>query len=132
MLTHDVGKGRTYIAPGIQNDTIFNQDVLFKAKDVIITEGITDCIAFHQYGFSAISPVTVRFRKKDADVIERLLRKDQTIYMSNDNDFNAAGEDGAFDTAVALSLKGFTVKMITIPLEEKQKNARNKLDALEK
>jgi DNA primase len=132
LLTFNEEKNRTYISRGIQNDIIFNQDILFKAKEVIITEGVTDCIALSQYGFHSISPVTIRFTKKDVERIVRILNKDQIIYICNDNEFNQAGASGAYDTALELSLKGFNIKLITIPLEDKHNDARKRLEALRK
>lgn len=124
-------EGRTYIAPGIKNNVIFNQDVITKANEIVITEGVLDCVTLAQNNIPSISPVTVRFSKSDIVNVVRLLRKDQRIYIANDNEDNAVGEKGATDMAIFLSQKGFMVKIITLPLLETHRNARKQLRDIE-
>ena len=62
-----------HIAPSINNSHLYNEDCLLtRPERVIITEGVTDCIALMERGFPAISPVTVQIRGSDWD---RLLPK---------------------------------------------------------
>jgi len=61
------------VAQCIQNDVLYNEDVLLmRPERVIITEGVTDCISLMEHGFPVVSPVTVRIREADW---ERLLPK---------------------------------------------------------
>ena len=54
-------EGNNHVSQCIQNDHLFNEDILLSRPDrVIITEGITDCISLMEHGFPAISPVTVQ------------------------------------------------------------------------
>jgi DNA primase len=57
LPTHDPEQ-RPWIAEGIENNQLFNEDcVLARPRQVIITEGITDCLAVMARGFPCISPV---------------------------------------------------------------------------
>jgi DNA primase len=131
LLTYSEEKKRTYIAQGIRNDTLFNQDVVFHSDEIIITEGIMDCVALAQAGFAAISPVTVRFSKSDQELVLKLLRKDQSVFICNDNEFNQTGDDGAFSMAAHLTRNGINVKIVNLPLLEKHNDARRRLKSLE-
>lgn len=125
------GPNATYIAKRLENKVLFNQQATLGAKSVVITEGIADCISLDQHGIAAISPVTVRFSRHDQEIVLKVLRKGQTIFIANDNDANHAGEQGALAMARHLARNGFTVKLIEIPLLEKHQHARRQLAALE-
>lgn len=123
---------RAYIAAGIQNNTLFNQDVALKAEEIVVTEGVLDCLSLSQAGFASVSPVTVRFSKSDRELVAKLLRKEQMVYVANDNEWNRTGEVGAREMALHLSKCGYRVKVINLPLLEKHDEARRKLVELEK
>lgn len=125
------GPNATYIAKRLENKVLFNQQEALGAKSVVVTEGVADCISLSQNGFAAISPVTVRFSRHDQENVLKVLRKGQTVFVANDNDTNAAGEQGALAMAQHLARNGFTVKLIEIPLLEKHHAARRQLAALE-
>lgn len=122
---------RSYIAKGVKNDTLYNQEAALRSNEIIVTEGVTDCLVLHQHGFPVISPVTIRFAKHDHEMVLSLLRKNQTVYIANDNDTNNAGMNASFDMAKFLSKHGHTVKLIELPLLEEQRDARRKLAVLE-
>lgn len=89
------------------------------AKDlVLITEGIADCYAAIQAGFPAISPATVRFRKRDREKIYQLTRGAENVYICNDNENSEAGEEGAYATAEFLESKGLAPLIVQLPRGE--------------
>jgi hypothetical protein len=54
-----------YVSVHVANETFYNEDAVRGADELLITEGVTDCISALQVGVPCISPVTVRFRKQD-------------------------------------------------------------------
>ncbi|MFA7087389.1 MAG: toprim domain-containing protein [Aliarcobacter sp.] len=100
---------------GIAKEPIFGTDTVKGGKPLIITEGIADCISAHQAGFSAISPVTVRFKKEHADAMYHLCRLASRVYIIMDSEENNAGLKGAVDTGLALSHHGILPYLCTIP-----------------
>ncbi len=124
LPVHDPDKHK-YVAPFINNSVLFNEDCLLSQPEkVIITEGVTDCIALMQAGFSAISPVTVRFRKEDWQRIVPKLRGVEKVYICQDNEMSEAGIKGALQTAKNLSINKLNAHIISLPLGEKQAAAR--------
>lgn len=104
-----------YVSKTIKNEYFYNEDALRSAFTLIITEGITDCISYHQLGFACISPGTTRFRKDDQPRAEHLLKTTELIYLSNDNEENESGMMGALDTAEFLEGLGKKVRLILLP-----------------
>lgn len=118
---------RTYISESIQQP-IYNIDsVTSKPKYVIISEGVTDCITLIQYDFISISPTTVKIKKADWKQLLQKLRGIETIYICPDNELSKVGINGAISTAKKLIANGFNVKIIELPLLEKQQLARDQL-----
>lgn len=119
---------RRHIAPCIDNGTLYNEDCLLaKPGCVVITEGVTDCIALMQAGFPAVSPVTVQIRADDWDRIIPKLRGAQTVYICQDNEISQAGLKGSLRTADKLSEQGIETRIVTLPLGEAQEAARRRL-----
>lgn len=105
-----------HIAPCVHNGYIYNEDCLLaKPSEVLITEGVTDCIAAMQYGIPCISPVTVRFRKQDAQRLIDMTEHVKRIIICNDSEESGAGEKGALQTAELLHSAGRNVYLATIP-----------------
>jgi DNA primase len=119
-------KGHPHIDQGIKN-IIYNQNALIGATEVVITEGVLDCLTLEQHGISSISPVTVRFSHQDELAVLNLLRKDQTIYICNDNELSGAGDRGATSMARFLVSHGYYVKIVKLPLGKKNEDARGEL-----
>lgn len=126
----------SYISIHVSNDIFYNEDVLAKhVGELVITEGITDCIALDQHGFSALSPVTTSFRERDKPRLGRLLEKLKShgskIIICNDADVLAdgkrPGEMGALKTAAFLHSLGHSVHIATLPRPE----GSQKLDVCE-
>lgn len=118
-----------YVASAIRN-SIFNQDAAWRADRVVITEGVTDCIAINQIGISSVSPCTTQFKKSDHELLKAILNKRQEVFISNDNEHSCAGDNGAHATANFLAKEGYSIKLINIPLTEQHLEARRKLELL--
>lgn len=70
---------------------------------LIITEGITDCLAVLQAGRPCISPVTTRFKREQAlEVAELVRRSGGPVYILNDNEESGEGGKGAANIAYNL------------------------------
>ena len=123
-------RDHAHVAPCIQNDVLYNEDVLLtRPERVIITEGVTDCISLMQHGFPAVSPVTLQIREADWERLLPKLRGVKTVYVCQDNEVSEAGMQGALKTARILADHGITTRVAILPLGEKQRAAREKLAA---
>jgi len=121
---------RPYIAKFINNGVLYNQDVLLSRPDsVVITEGVTDCLALMQQGFKAISPVTVRIKAADWQHLMPQLRGVQKVFICQDNEISQAGLKGALQTARILAEHKVETRLVTLPLDSAQKDARARLKA---
>ncbi|MHB9131163.1 MAG: phage/plasmid primase, P4 family [Armatimonadota bacterium] len=121
-------KSRPYIAPGIDNGVLYHEDLLTtRPEQVIITEGITDCITLLRHGFPAISPVTVSIRQADWQRLIPQLRGVPDIILCQDNEISEAGWKGALRTAHQLSLAHLACRVAVLPLDPPQGEARRRL-----
>jgi hypothetical protein len=119
------GEKHPHVAACIRNDVLYNEDILAARPDrVVITEGVTDCISLMEHGFPVVSPVTVQIRDADWERILPKLAGAKTIYLCQDNELSDAGLKGALRTAQNLTENGITARVATLPLGEKQLNAR--------
>ena len=117
-----------YIAPCINNSHLYNEDCLLaRPERVIITEGVTDCIALMERGFPVVSPVTVRIRASDWDRLLPKLQGVKTVYICQDNEVSQVGLNGALKTASVLTGHKIETKLVVLPLDEKQQQARREL-----
>jgi hypothetical protein len=127
LLTHDPQK-RPWIAPGIENDRLYQEDALLRRPEqVIITEGITDCITLLTQEFVSISPVTVTIRHEDWVRIIPKLRGVKEVVICQDNELSGAGWKGALGTAKQLEAVGITCRIAELPLDPTQREARTQL-----
>ncbi len=111
---------RPYVSKEISNNYIFSGHVAEYSDWIVITEGITDCIAANEKGIPAISPATTRFRKQDFNLlIELCLGK--KVYVCNDNEINGSGNKAALETLGFLTANGIDAKNVVLPLPSGQK-----------
>lgn len=116
---------RRHIAPCINNSFLYNEDCLtHRPERVIITEGVTDCIALMERGFQTVSPVTVQIKDDDWQRILPKLAGVKTVYICQDNEISEVGMKGALRTARHLASSGVETRLVVLPLEEKQEAAR--------
>ncbi len=117
-----------HIAPSIDNSHLYNEDCLLtRPERVIITEGVTDCIALMERGFPAISPVTVQIRGSDWDRLLPKLRGVRTVYICQDNEISQAGINGALKTAGVLIQHKIRTRLVILPLDQSRQDARTEL-----
>ena len=117
-----------HIAPSINNSHLYNEDCLLaRPERVIITEGVTDCIALMERGFPAISPVTVQIRGSDWDRLLPKLRGVRTVYICQDNEISQAGLNGALKTAGVLIKHKIQTRLVILPLDQSRQDARTEL-----
>ena len=117
-----------HVAGCIANDLLYNEDILAtRPERVVITEGVTDCISLMEHGFPVVSPVTVQIKSSDWERILPKLTCAKTIYLCQDNELSEAGLQGALRTAQTLMERGISTRVATLPLGEKQHNARQRL-----
>ena len=109
-----------YVSTLVQNDTFYNEDAATRSRvrQLLVTEGVTDCISAMQVGVPCISPVTVRFRKKDLPKLIALTERVSEVVICNDSEDSGAGEAGATETAAALQAEGRIVRIARIPRPE--------------
>ncbi len=107
-----------FISPVISNEWFYGEDEIIGAKEILLTEGVTDCCSANQNNIPCISPVTVQFSKKDYPKILRLCQKAEKTSICNDNEKGAVGIKGALTTAKFLDSKGIQVKIVTLPRPE--------------
>ena len=116
LLTHS--DKHPYVSSYVANNTFYNEGAAHGAKQLLITEGVTDCISAMQAGVACISPVTVRFRKKDLPKLIELSKGAKEVIIANDAEESGAGADGAADTANALHAAGRSVRVAILPRPE--------------
>jgi len=119
---------RPYVSSAIDNSVFYGEDALsVRPASIVITEGVTDCISATQAGFDSISPVTTRIKRADFERILPKLKSVKIVYLVNDNEISGMGEAGAIDSAEVLFKAGIDVRIVTLPLGEKQEKARQEI-----
>jgi len=119
---------KKHIAPCVNNGYLFNEDCLLANPErLIITEGVTDCISLMEHGFAAVSPVTVHIREADWERLLPKLRGVKTVYICQDNEISEAGLNGALKTASVLAGHKIETRLVVLPLEDRQEEARREL-----
>ncbi len=117
-----------HISPSINNSHLYNEDCLLtRPERVIITEGVTDCIALMERGFPAISPVTIQIRGADWDRLLPKLQGIKTVYICQDNEVSQAGLNGALKTASVLIKHKIQTRIVVLPLDQSCQDARTEL-----
>lgn len=113
LPTHSEKYG--HVSPAIGNDHFYNEDAARGTDELLITEGVTDCISAMQAGIPCISPVTTRFPERDVPKLLALTRTAKRIIVCNDAEESGAGEAGALVTAAALHRDGRDVRIAVLP-----------------
>lgn len=111
----------SYISKTISNDWLYGIDSIRDAKEILITEGVADCISAIQSGIPCLSPVTTQIRKKDINQIVKLCSKAERVIICNDNEENESGIVGAERTAIALAKNGLSVFVAELPRDWENK-----------
>jgi len=91
------------VLPGGPREPIFGTWSVSPGAALVVTEGITDCLAVLQDSRPCISPVTTRFKREQAPEVAKLVRRSGgPVYILNDNEESGAGGDGAVNIAYNL------------------------------
>jgi len=96
-------------------EPIFGIDTILQDAPLLIVEGIADAIACHQAGYSAISPVTTRFKEKHCKAVSELCEHVSRVVIIMDSEQNEAGIIGACKTAYDLLDYGITSYIAELP-----------------
>jgi len=113
LLTHS--EKHFHVSETVSNDHIFNAHSAYGAREILITEGISDCISACQAEYTCISPVTTSFRDKDIPSLLQLTKHAERVIICNDNEENRSGEKGALKTAHELHAAGRDVRIAELP-----------------
>ena len=120
---------RPYISKRITNDHLYNEEVMRGATEIGVVEGVTDAIAFSAMGLRVVSPVTTAFSAVD---LERFIRKCHEYGIKGtwilfDNELSGSGNWAARRTGLKLVEGGLSVKILTLPLGDKQQAAKDEI-----
>lgn len=107
-----------YISPTVRNDYFFNEDAARDAEELVITEGIPDCISALQSGVACISPATTSLRDKDLPRLLELTARAKKIIICNDAETSGAGDTSAISIAASLWRQGREACIASIPRPE--------------
>jgi predicted P-loop ATPase len=107
-------KKNPHVSVAVHNNHVFQAGTT-EGKELIITEGITDCIAAFQADFPCIASATTQFKKSLMPQIEAIARRYERVFICNDNEENDAGKNGAWKTAEGLAEKGINAYLVTLP-----------------
>jgi len=109
--------------PEVNRTKIFNEDILQSCDQVLITEGVTDCIKANEIGVPSISPVTTQFTHDSYDYLAEKLQG-KRIKICFDSEINNSGIKGAYETQKKLAGYGIQsdVIQLVLPLD------RDKID----
>lgn len=118
LLTHS--ENFKHVSKQVKNDLLYNIDAIRNTRQVVLTEGVADTVSLSMLGIPTISPVTKKYSKNDFKNIKKLIPRDVEIIIINDNDLNNEGQKGANSMAEELTLEGYQVKNIEIPLDEER------------
>jgi DNA primase len=129
MLTYS--DKRKHISPFAKNSTLYNCNDIKGAKEIVLTEGVCDCISIANLGIKSISPVTKKYSKQDFETIKKQIPLSTDLIIINDNEFNLEGRKSAITMAKELSLEGYQVKVVEIPLDEIRQKKRSLSEQME-
>lgn len=109
------GPERPHLSPHLRNDVFFNEDAARgKVDELLITEGITDCLAAHQAEVRAISLATTRLREADHARLLQLTERAAKVVICFDNEKNGSGQKGAIQVARVLFDAGRNVRIASL------------------
>lgn len=107
-----------YISPTVRNDYFFNEDAARGTDELVLTEGVPDCISAWQCGVASVSPGTTSLRSQDLPRLLELTRQTKRIIICNDSEASGAGDRSALAIAAHLWAEGREVCIASIPRPE--------------
>jgi hypothetical protein len=109
---------RPYISRYLKNDVFFNEDILKGAKEIIITEGLTDCIKAVSNGIPAMASSSVSTREDVFKQVIDLLKNIHDVYLCYDVEKSEAGQKSAFKVAELFLKEKKELKIIQLPKDD--------------
>lgn len=97
------------------SEPIYGTDTVEQDEPLIITEGMTDAIMAHQYGFPCISPVTKQFKSEHHRPLLLQAQRASKVYLCLDNEESGEGLKGALKTGMFLDENGIDARVATLP-----------------
>ncbi|MEI7511407.1 MAG: CHC2 zinc finger domain-containing protein [Candidatus Peregrinibacteria bacterium] len=94
---------------------VLNEDILTQTAQVLIAEGVTDCMKANENGFPSISPVTTHFSHATYAFLCASL-KGKRVVICFDTDPNDSGQKGAKDVQETLLKGGISAEILTLPV----------------
>jgi len=112
---------RPYVSIYLKNNIFYNEDTLGHAKQVIITEGLTDCIASESKGLPAISSTSASIGEALFKRLVDISKNITDIYTCYDSEISKAGEKGATKIAEMLLKNNKELRIIDLPRDQESK-----------
>lgn len=104
-----------YISVTVRNDYFYNEDAARSDDELVITEGVPDCISARQCNVACISPGTTSLREQDLPRLLELTRHAKRVVICNDAEASGAGEHSARSMAAQLWDHGREVCIAVLP-----------------
>ena len=122
QLTH--GDKHKYVSELVRNDYFFNEDATKGNSEILVVEGITDCISALQAGIPCISPVTVKIKESSIPRFLNLTKDVSLVYICFDSEESGIGFKSAIEAAKTLEENGKIVYIV----ELSRPDDRDKID----
>lgn len=119
--------GRPWVNSNSVSEPIFGAETVHADRPLIVTEGIADAIAAHQYNLPCVSPATTNFKTEQYERICDIASDASTIHVINDNEASGAGIEGALRSARIIEEAGQPVQVCELP----RPNGQRKIDVAE-
>ena len=109
---------RPYISKYLKNDVFFNEDILKGAKEIVITEGLTDCIKTVSNGIPAMASSSASTKEDVFRNIIEMLKNIHDVYLCYDVEKSEAGQKSAYKVAELFLKEKKELKIIQLPKDE--------------
>lgn len=106
---------RPWINENSVTEPIFGAETVHEDRPLIVTEGITDAIATHQYNLPCVTPATTNFKRDQYERICEIASEASAIHVINDNEASGAGIEGALRSARMIEEVGQDVHVAELP-----------------
>lgn len=110
-----------YISIYLKNNIFYNEDILDKSNMIVITEGLTDCIAAVQNGIPAISNTSTNITNTMFEHLLEITKNISDIYICFDSEISEAGIKGAHKIAEMFLKNNKELRIIDLPRDDKTK-----------
>lgn len=120
---------KPWISEKVTNDHLYNETVMATCDTVVVAEGVADAVALSALGIDVVSPVTISFNATD---LERFTRKAsengiRRVDILFDNELSGSGNWAARRVGEKLVERGLATRILTLPLGDDQKQARDEI-----